>query len=437
MSNKTEINLAERLRNHPILKSRVEAILDVAENTHGDLITADAAEQCAIEEVRKLGNEVLQDWAEERVLVSASELKNKEKNIVGNGKKKIIWHTTFGDIEVKEHLFIRQGKQFRPFSTSANVRCRGCSLLLQRAVVDFGADHAFGRVPEKLQEHYGITLAESTIRAKTEHHAKQMFEQEKQNKVIPDKAGSEQQIGQIDGSMIPIVSIDEESEDKRKNKKLHWKEARLSLVHEKGSVTPKFGVVFQGSVDDAGQSLLNAAVLADFGNKTQLHAVGDGASWIANQVKDKFGTQGSYLVDFYHVCDYLAGASTHCANDNEVKEWMKNQKNNLKNNQYEKVLNNLKPNLEADDIDDKQAPVRACHRYLSNRTDQLDYKTAIEKGLPIGSGEIESAHRYVIQERLKLAGAWWKADNADYILALRVIRANKQWNKYWEELMVA
>jgi hypothetical protein len=32
-------------------------------------------------------------------------------------------------------------------------------------------------------------------------------------------------------------------------------------------------------------------------------------------------------------------------------------------------------------------------------------------GLPIGSGEIESAHRYVIQNRLKIAGAWWKMEN--------------------------
>ena len=58
---------------------------------------------------------------------------------------------------------------------------------------------------------------------------------------------------------------------------------------------------------------------------------------------------------------------------------------------------------------------------------------AIGKGLPIGSGEIESAHRYVIQERLKLPGAWWKADNADFMLALRVVRANEQWNEYWDE----
>ena len=76
-------------------------------------------------------------------------------------------------------------------------------------------------------------------------------------------------------------------------------------------------------------------------------------------------------------------------------------------------------------------PVRACHRYLSNRTNQLDYKGAIEKGLPIGSGEIESAHRYVIQKRLKLPGAWWIAANVESMLALRVVRANDDWGKYW------
>ncbi len=49
-----------------------------------------------------------------------------------------------------ERLFIQPGKQFRPFSTSAGIHCRGCSLPLQRVIVDFGADHAEGLVPEKL-----------------------------------------------------------------------------------------------------------------------------------------------------------------------------------------------------------------------------------------------------------------------------------------------
>ena len=81
-------------------------------------------------------------------------------------------------------------------------------------------------------------------------------------KTIPNQTGCRVQIGQLDGSMIPIVSIDEEAYDKRKNKSLSWKEGSNSIAHEQGSTSPKFGAVFQGSVDDAGQSLLNSAILA-------------------------------------------------------------------------------------------------------------------------------------------------------------------------------
>ena len=79
--------------------------------------------------------------------------------------------------------------------------------------------------------------------------------------------------------------------------------------------------------------------------------------------------------------------------------------------------------------------VKLCCASQSSLTiDQLNYKGAIEKGLPIGSGEIESAHRYVIQKRLKLSGAWWKEENIERMLALRVIRANEEWGVYWDNL---
>jgi hypothetical protein len=41
--------------------------------------------------------------------------------------------------------------------------------------------------------------------------------------------------------------------------------------------------------------------------------------------------------------------------------------------------------FEPSTTEDSQAPVRACHRYIKNRPEQLDYKTAIEQDLPIGS----------------------------------------------------
>ena len=246
--------------------------------------------------------------------------------------------------------------------------------------------------------------------------------------------GCLQQIAETDGCMLPIVSARTDAGDNRKNKKLHWLEARLALAHEQGSVTPKFDAIFGGSVDDAGLALLNCAVAAGFGTQTHLHGVGDGAPWIAAQTKAKFGDQASYLVDFFHVCEYLVAASKTVRRTPSTLDG--NPERPFEKQRVYGCYRNW-PIMEADEIESEKAPVRSCHRYLSNRTDQLDYKGAIEKGLPIGSGEIESAHRYVIQQRLKLSGAWWKAANVQPMLTLRVVRANGDWEKYWGNLSAA
>ena len=75
--------------------------------------------------------------------------------------------------------------------------------------------------------------------------------------------------------------------------------------------------------------------------------------------------------------------------------------------------------------------------YLRNRLKQLDYAHAEAHHLPIGSGEIESAHRYIIQKRLKLPGAWWKIEHARHLLNLRVMRANGGWENYWHDFKQA
>jgi hypothetical protein len=303
-------------------------------------------------------------------------------------------------------------------------------------MTDFGADHAFGQVPKKLQEHYGITIGASTVRKITEGHGACMRAHQEQVAWPMTTPGCEQQIGELEGSMVPIVTSEAEAGDKRKHKTLHWQEARLALVHAHGSVTPKFAATFGGSVEESGHALRACAVAAGFGTNTQSHGVGDGAGWIAEQFTTAFGPQGSYLVDFYHVCDYLAAAAPTCA-PVAPHAWLETQKQHLKNNGVAEVLTQLQPYVEAEAVDNDHAPVRACVRYLSNRLHLLDYKGASEKGLPIGSGEIESAHRYIIQQRLKVPGAWWKADNVEPMLMLRVVRANGDWDQYWQQLAAA
>ena len=106
------------------------------------------------------------------------------------------------------------------------------------------------------------------------------------------------------------------------------------------------------------------------------------------------------------------------------------QKDALKTGRLDAALQVLARHFEAA-VDDEHAPVRRCHRYLSERRNQLNYPQALAQDLPIGSGEIESAHRYIAQLRLKRPGAWWRVEHAEYMLALRINRRNGDWNAYW------
>ena len=57
-------SLTERLEEHPELRQRFEMILDIVENTGGDVEKANEAERRAIEAVRQLGNEIVHGWAQ-------------------------------------------------------------------------------------------------------------------------------------------------------------------------------------------------------------------------------------------------------------------------------------------------------------------------------------------------------------------------------------
>jgi hypothetical protein len=348
--------------------------------------------------------------------------------------KKLQWHTTFGDICVMEPQYRQDTRRLRPFARGASVKARGCSRLLQRVMTDFAADVPFAKAMDKLVEHYGIVIGESTIREVTLSHAKAIHRVSQGFAPgLPEKVSARQNfVAEIDGTMVPTVRGASDAPDRRKGKSVQWQDAKVSLAHLQHSKDVVYGATLLGDVDTAGRQLRACAKRAGFGKGHHLHGVGDGAPWIAAQVRQRFGSQGSYLLDFYHVCEYLGEAAKAIEKrPQEQQKWLALHKQRLKEQQPEAVLGALYAHLEPPHTDDEQAPVRRCHRYLAQRLDQLDYRAAIEQGLPIGSGEIESAHRYIVQKWLKLPGSWWQAANAEHMLALRVNRANGEWAAYW------
>ncbi|MCP4499318.1 MAG: hypothetical protein GY822_05045 [Deltaproteobacteria bacterium] len=79
-----------------------------------------------------------------------------------------------------------------------------------------------------------------------------------------------------------------------------------------------------------------------------------------------------------------------------------------------------------------QARVRQFAGYITRFHDAVAYKDYAEKGFPVGSGEIESAQRYIPQDRLKNPGACWHPDTVNPMLALRVLRQSGWWNDFWQ-----
>jgi hypothetical protein len=355
-------------------------------------------------------------------------LKHRYRDPKSIGKKKIKWHTRCGDIVIVEQAYYDKGKKtIRPFQLSSGIRSRSCSYLLQRALVDFGADESFYKAEQKLKEHYGIKICISTIRAKTISHAIRIKSEEmkKIKAMTPSKIGKPVIISETDGSMVPIVVRDKNSKDKRKNKQLIYREARLSLAYEPNSTCSVFSGEI-GSTDTAGSHIKYCVNLLGYGKNTKVHAVGDGALWIAEQVELQFGAQAKYLVDFYHVSEYISAASPDPSDSQVTKAWLSGQQELLKNGKFSEVLSNLSIRVATNKEAEK------CYNYLHNRKHQLHYKEALDNELPIGSGDIESAHRYIIQERLKIPGAYWDENNANSMIALRTFRANKNWEKYWD-----
>ena len=82
--------LEKRLQAYPELKAKIEVLLSVVENTDHADITADFAEQQVIEEIRQIGQQALQSWAETQQRQQKIAVREQQPNLRQHIKKKSI-----------------------------------------------------------------------------------------------------------------------------------------------------------------------------------------------------------------------------------------------------------------------------------------------------------------------------------------------------------
>jgi hypothetical protein len=155
--------------------------------------------------------------------------------------------------------------------------------------------------------------------------------------------------------------------------------------------------------------------------------ISDGAVWIRNWIEDAFPDAISIL-DYYHACEHLhLFSSNYFSDKQEEKIWVEKQKALLSESEVLTVIENIKT------LAGQNKESQKLIAYYESNKDRMEYKSYQQIGCGIiGSGAIESAHRTVVQKRMKQSGQRWSLKGAQNMLNLRVIRKNLQWDKIIE-----
>jgi hypothetical protein len=169
--------------------------------------------------------------------------------------------------------------------------------------------------------------------------------------------------------------------------------------------------------------------------KDRLVFVNDGAKWIWNWVEGNYPSS-IQILDYYHATEYLGDFAKAIFSDKDKRnDWVSKQKLLLLNDQVEEVISGIKE-VKCNTLARQKAKKKILTYYENNKP-RMKYKTYRAKGLLIGSGPIESAHRTVIQKRLKQSGQRWTIKGAQFVANLRVANMSGLWEKVINLIKIA
>jgi hypothetical protein len=150
----------------------------------------------------------------------------------------------------------------------------------------------------------------------------------------------------------------------------------------------------------------------------------------------KVSAKITIVLDIVHALEYLwrAAYAFHKDGTLEAERWVEHQLVKLLGGASGgSIAKSLRLMIKRHGLDaTAAAPVEKAAAYLVKQTRLLHYDRALADGLPIATGVIEGACRYLVQDRMGRTGARWSLTGAEAILRLRALRASGDFDDYWQ-----
>lgn len=369
----------------------------------------------------------------------------------------------FGEVAVPDPYFYCRNcrSSARPLHRVLGTEHETHSMGLQEATVDLATDESCGSAVDKLERHHpGVQMDRTAALRLLHSHGQSAREfldthlaEAQERALLPPakqpKGVAEMEV-EFDGGMIPVGTfepalIPEGKEPEltavrklpKKTRKTYWEEAKVGLVQVPGQVERLYSVRPTAGLNESFEDLFSLACLAGWTPETEVRGIADGARHIRPRMQDAFNDCNfMFILDRPHAREHLskAGEALQPLIETPAQEWADAALDKLEHGNADAVVKELHDAWvsSGDDRALQNDVLRVEANYFERNSDAVAYAHYRNNGWSTASSEVESAHRHVVQQRVKIPGAWWRPDQVDHILALRMLKANGLWDAYWQ-----
>jgi hypothetical protein len=236
-----------------------------------------------------------------------------------------------------------------------------------------------------------------------------------------------------DGVMVPF-----RPEGGSPRGKTAWHEVKVGVLARlgqhrtrTGQVVPRLAhrrlVAVLGGIEALKARLWLEAVRQGILHASQVVWLSDGARGLWHLFEECFTAYATGILDFYHAAQQLwkSAAAWLDGRTTQARRWFGWARHRLRHGQPDGVLADLAEALEVERLPDTtRETLRTVAAYLERHREHIDYATYKALGLPLGSGMVESACKWLIQQRFKGVGMRWSEDGFNHLLHLRLAWVN-------------
>ncbi len=301
---------------------------------------------------------------------------------------------------------------------------------LQELITFLGSDHVFAEASEILDKLLGVKVSAKQVERVSEKIGQIIEDEQVSSSIKAEESSRTDNISthyhyvEMDGSMILT----------REEK---WREVKLGRV---------FSIPIKDALKEPQSHIGESQYVAHLGSSEdflpRLQAIipkvqhpifiADGAPWIWKWVTEKY-PNAVQVLDYFaaasHAMEYAHDFAKVAFKEKvDYDNWIGGVENYLLTDRVEALTRHM--DWLAERVIPESLPLlKKLKEYYLKNLHRMYYGTLRKNGVFIGSVAIESAHRNVIQKRMKLSGQRWSMKGAQAMLQLRVTKKSANWNK--------